>query len=54
MKTDHAFLFYSIDQIKRFQDDPKKMNLTPAQHRRMGSRLEWQMMNVATNGESKV
>ena len=26
-----AFLFYSIDQIKRFQDDPKKMNLTPAQ-----------------------
>ena len=29
---DHrAFLFYSLDQIKRFQDDPKKMNLTPAQ-----------------------
>ncbi|HEX7333339.1 MAG TPA: zinc-dependent metalloprotease [Pyrinomonadaceae bacterium] len=27
----HAFLFYSLDQIKRFQDDPKKMNLTPAQ-----------------------
>jgi len=27
----HAFLFYSINQIKRFQDDPKKMNLTPAQ-----------------------
>ena len=26
-----AFLFYSIDQIKRFQEDPKKMNLTPAQ-----------------------
>jgi hypothetical protein len=26
-----AFLFYSIDQIKRFQDDPKKMNLTPPQ-----------------------
>ncbi|HEX6719631.1 MAG TPA: hypothetical protein VF088_21180, partial [Pyrinomonadaceae bacterium] len=26
-----AFLFYSIEQIKRFQDDPKKMNLTPAQ-----------------------
>ena len=26
-----AFLFYSLDQIKRFQDDPKKMNLTPAQ-----------------------
>jgi len=26
-----AFLFYSINQIKRFQDDPKKMNLTPAQ-----------------------
>ena len=27
----HAFLFYSLDQIKRFQDDPKKMNLTPPQ-----------------------
>jgi hypothetical protein len=26
-----AFLFYSLDQIKRLQDDPKKMNLTPAQ-----------------------
>jgi hypothetical protein len=26
-----AFLFYSVDQIKRFQDDPKKMNLTPPQ-----------------------
>src|ERR1043165_9124738 len=26
-----AFLLYSLDQIKRFQDDPKKMNLTPAQ-----------------------
>jgi uncharacterized protein DUF4953/uncharacterized protein DUF5117 len=26
-----AFLYYSIEQIKRFQDDPKKMNLTPAQ-----------------------
>ena len=26
-----AFLIYSLDQIKRFQDDPKKMNLTPAQ-----------------------
>ncbi len=26
-----AFLYYSIEQIKRFQEDPKKMNLTPAQ-----------------------
>ena len=26
-----AFLFYSIDLIKRFQDDPKKFNFTPAQ-----------------------
>ena len=26
-----AFLFYSFEQIKRFQDDPKKMNLTPPQ-----------------------
>ncbi|HEV8168377.1 MAG TPA: hypothetical protein VGP59_03490, partial [Pyrinomonadaceae bacterium] len=26
-----AFLLYSVDQIKLFQDDPKKMNLTPAQ-----------------------
>jgi hypothetical protein len=26
-----AFLFYSIAQIKRFQDDPKKINLTAPQ-----------------------
>jgi hypothetical protein len=26
-----AFLFYSFDQIKRFQEDPKKMNLTAPQ-----------------------
>ena len=26
-----AFLFYALQQIKRFQEDPKKMNLTPAQ-----------------------
>jgi hypothetical protein len=26
-----AFLFYSIEQIKRFQEDPKKANITPAQ-----------------------
>jgi hypothetical protein len=26
-----AFLFYSLEQIKLFQEDPKKMNLTPAQ-----------------------
>src|SRR5690349_4042366 len=26
-----AFLFYSIEQIKRFQEDPKKANVTPAQ-----------------------
>ena len=26
-----AFLFFSIEQIKRFQDDPKKANITPAQ-----------------------
>ena len=26
-----AFLFYSFDQIKRFQEDPKKMNLTNPQ-----------------------
>jgi hypothetical protein len=26
-----AFLFYSLEQIKRFQEDPKKMNLTFAQ-----------------------
>jgi hypothetical protein len=29
---DHrAFLFYALEQLKRFQDDPNKMNLTPAQ-----------------------
>jgi hypothetical protein len=26
-----AFLYYSFEQIKRFQEDPKKMNLTTAQ-----------------------
>jgi len=26
-----AFLSYSIEQIKRFQEDPKKMNFTPPQ-----------------------
>jgi hypothetical protein len=26
-----AFLFYAIEQIKRFQDDPKKANVTPPQ-----------------------
>jgi Met-zincin/Domain of unknown function (DUF5117) len=26
-----AFLFYAIGQIKRFQEDPKKANITPAQ-----------------------
>ena len=26
-----AFLFYSLEQIKRFQDDPKKMNITSPQ-----------------------
>jgi hypothetical protein len=26
-----AFLFYSIEQIKRFQDDPKKVNVTRPQ-----------------------
>jgi len=26
-----AFLYYTLEQIKRFQDDPKKVNLTPAQ-----------------------
>jgi hypothetical protein len=26
-----AFLYYALEQIKRFQEDPKKMNLTPPQ-----------------------
>ena len=30
-ENQRAFWFYSLEQIKRFQDDPKKMNLTPAQ-----------------------
>ena len=30
-ENQRAFLYYSVEQIKRFQDDPKKMNLTPAQ-----------------------
>ena len=30
-ENQRAFLFYAIEQIKRFKEDPKKMNLTPAQ-----------------------
>ncbi|HET6974416.1 MAG TPA: zinc-dependent metalloprotease [Pyrinomonadaceae bacterium] len=30
-ENQRAFMFYSLEQIKRFQEDPKKMNLTPAQ-----------------------
>jgi hypothetical protein len=30
-ENQRAFLFYAHEQIKRFQEDPKKMNLTPAQ-----------------------
>jgi hypothetical protein len=26
-----AFFFYSINQIKRFQEDPQKANITPPQ-----------------------
>lgn len=34
LRTDEnrrAFLYYSVEQIKRFQEDPKKANITPAQ-----------------------
>ena len=31
MRIGARFCSYSLEQIKRFQDDPKKMNLTPAQ-----------------------
>jgi len=30
-ENQRAFLFYSIEQIKRFQDDPKKANITATQ-----------------------
>jgi hypothetical protein len=30
-ESQRAFLFYAAEQIKRFQDDPKKANLTRAQ-----------------------
>ncbi|HEU4837524.1 MAG TPA: hypothetical protein VFS90_24050, partial [Pyrinomonadaceae bacterium] len=30
-ENQRAFLFYATEQIKRFQDDPKKANITPAQ-----------------------
>src|SRR5215213_7444586 len=30
-ENQRAFLFYSIEQIRRFQEDPKKANITPAQ-----------------------
>jgi len=30
-ENQRAFVYYTIEQIKRFQDDPKKANLTPPQ-----------------------
>ena len=30
-ENQRAFLYYSAEQIKRFQEDPKKMNLTTPQ-----------------------
>jgi hypothetical protein len=30
-ENQRAFVYYTLEQIKRFQDDPKKMNLTPPQ-----------------------
>jgi hypothetical protein len=30
-ESHRAFVFYALGQIKRFQDDPKKMNLTRPQ-----------------------
>jgi len=30
-ENQRAFMFYAIGQIKRFQEDPKKANITPAQ-----------------------
>ncbi len=30
-ENQRAFLFYATEQIKRFQEDPKKMNLTRPQ-----------------------
>jgi hypothetical protein len=30
-ENQRAFLYYAVEQIKRFQDDPKKMNLTRPQ-----------------------
>ena len=30
-ENQRAFLYYSFEQIKRFQEDPKKMNLTSPQ-----------------------
>ncbi|HEX3186062.1 MAG TPA: zinc-dependent metalloprotease, partial [Pyrinomonadaceae bacterium] len=30
-ENERAFVYYTLEQIKRFQDDPKKANLTPPQ-----------------------
>jgi hypothetical protein len=30
-ENQRAFVYYTLEQIKRFQDDPRKMNLTPPQ-----------------------
>jgi hypothetical protein len=30
-ENQRAFIYYSLEQIKRFQDDPRKVNLTPPQ-----------------------
>jgi hypothetical protein len=45
-----AFLFYSIDQIKRFQEDPKKMNLTRPQTPPDGQPIGMDWWNLADAG----
>src|SRR5215213_5928147 len=45
-----AFLFYSIEQIKRFQDDPKKANITPAQQPPDGQPIGMDPRNMDLDG----
>jgi len=45
-----AFMFYSLEQIKRFQDDPKKMNLTPAQQPPDGQPIGMDWWSQADDG----
>jgi len=51
-ENQRAFQFYAMQQIKRFQDDPKKMNLTRPQEPPDGQPIGmdwWEKADAACN-----